>query len=379
MNFPVSLLRGVVVAGIAAMFAAGSAQAAKTVRANAGVGPKHPMNAVSLPAMFKHVEEKTNGGLTFKHYTGGALLTLKATMNGLRDGIADLGVIVYSYHRGELRATQILADLSNLGKDTAVMAGVSTEFFLLKCPQCVAERHAQGIVSLAGYTSAPYVVISKRKITTLDDVKGRKIRTGGGSFGLWGQHVGATEVNIPVNEMFDAFSAGVIDAGVQTIGGLRSYGFWDPAKHVTDLKLGSFSAATLAAVGRDFWKGLTTEERAALLEGSMVAMAAHVEAYDEDVRSILGPAKEKGVEIHAPGADLQKATDEFDASSVGRAKKLAVEQHKVEGGEQLVDEFVALVDKWNKLIKPVRNDYAAIQALLKREIYDKIDPATWGM
>lgn len=379
MNIPNRFFRSVIAAGVVTILAVGSAQAAKTVRANAGVGPKHPMNDVSLPALFKHVEEKTNGGLTFKHYTGGSLLTLKATMNGLRDGIADLGVIVYSYHRGELRATQILADLSNLGKDAAVMAGVSTEFYLLKCPQCVTERHAQGIVSLAGYTSAPYVIISKDKITTLEEIKGKKIRTGGGSFGLWGQHVGATEVNIPVNEMFDAFSAGVIEAGVQTIGGLRSYGFWDPAKHVTDLKLGSFSAATLAAVGRDFWKGLTTEERAAMLEGTLVAMGKHIEAYDEDVNSIMAPAKEKGVQIHEPGADLQKATDEFDASSIGRAKTLAVEQHGVEGGAQLVDEFVALVDKWNKLIKPVRNDYTAIQALLKREIYDKIDPATWGM
>lgn len=379
MNFPFSLLRGIAAAGIAAILAAGSAQAAKTVKANAGVGPKHPMNATTLPALFKHAEEKSGGSLTFKHYTGGALLPLKTTMNGLRDGIADLGVIVYSYHRGELRATQILADLSNLGKDTAVMAGVSTEFFLLKCPQCVTERHAQGIVSLAGYTSAPYVLISKKKITTLDDVKGKKIRTGGGSFGLWGQHVGATVVNIPVNEMFDAFSAGVIDAGVQTIGGLRSYGFWDPAKNVTKLQVGSFSAATLAAIGRDFWKGLTVKERGALIDGTMVALAKHIEAYDQDVESVLDPAKEKGVEFHAPAADLQKATDEFDASSVARAKKLAVERHEVEDGAKLVDEFVALVDKWNKLIKPVRNDYAAIEALLKREIYDKIDPATWGM
>ncbi|MHA1113807.1 MAG: hypothetical protein ACTSRY_04805, partial [Alphaproteobacteria bacterium] len=245
--------------------------------------------------------------------------------------------------------------------------------------KCVTERKAQGIVSLAGYASAPYLLISKGKITTLADIKGKKIRAGGGSFGLWSQHVGATVVNIPVNEMFDGFSAGVINAGVQTVGGLRSYSFWDTAKDVTNLGLGSFSAATLVTAGRTFWQDLTVKERTAMLDGTRIALGKHIEAYDKDVLSVIAPAKAKGVQFHEPAADLQKATDEFDATSAARGKKLAIERHKVAGGEKLVDEFIALVDKWTKLIKPIRNDYAAIEATLKREIYDKIDPKTWGM
>lgn len=372
-----TLGRGLAVA-TALMISTGVAAAATTVTSNAGLSPKHPVNAAAYPAFIKSVEEKTKGSLTFKHYTSGALLELKATMSGLRDGIADIGILVFTYHPAELPTSQIVGDLSNLGKDTAVMAGAATEFYLLSCPACVKEQANQGIVLLSGYAVPPYVLISKPKITTLADIKGKKLRAGGGSFSLWAEHIGATVVNIPVNEMYDAFSVGVIEAGVQTEGGLRSYSFWDVAKNVTTLPLGTFSGATLFSAGTTFWKDRTDAERAAMLASAPLGLVAQIEAYDEDIDSVIAPAKEKGVAFHEPAADLLKATTDFDKASIANVKKSIAEKRGVQNADALIDTYVGLIDKWTKLIAPIRKDYPAIQAALQKEIYDKIDAKTWG-
>ena len=352
---------------------------AKELKATLGVGPKHPAAAVSYPEFFKVAEDKTNKSLSFRMFNSGALLPVRATLTGLRDGVADIGLIVMSYYGGEMKSVQIVSDLSILGRDQAATLGATSEFMMVQCAACIRDFDANGVVQLSGYPVPPYVLISKSKIETLADIRGKKMRSGGGSFSAWAKAVGAVDVNIPIDEMYEAFNAGVIDVGVQTQSGLRAYNFWDTAKHVTELPVGIISSAALFTAGKKMWQGLTPVERSALLDASVAGITAQVEAYDKEVKEIYDPARQRGVTFSRPAADLVKATEDFRRSVADDVAKSAPEKYGNVDIQATVKTYLALLDKWETLVKPVREDYPALARLLQREIYAKVDRAKWGM
>jgi len=356
-----------------------SASAATELKVALGVGPKHPIAAAGYQSFLKELEARTNGSVTSKMFLSGALLSIRSALAGLKDGVGDMAIIVYSYYPAEMPGYQVISELQNLGKENAAASGASSEFAMLQCARCQKDYAANGLVQLSGYAGPPYVVISKQKVETLADIAGKKIRSGGGSFSAWARAVGALDVNMPVDDMYQGFSSGAIDAGVQTAAAVRTYGFWDTAKHVTELPVGIISAASIFSVSQLTWKGLTPAERTAMLQAASVGIGTTIKAYTDEVQNIYGPAKDRGVQFHDPAPDLLARTKQFDAEQVKNAIAILKDKHKLANAEQLVNTYVQLMDKWTKLVEPIKTDYVAIKALMDREIYSKIDANRWGM
>ena len=361
------------------MSVTGETSHAKELKISLGLGPKHPLADAGYGAFNEVVERETNKSLVPKMFLSGALLSIKASLTGLKDGIADVSQIVYSNHPAELRALQVITELSNLGKENAATAGASTEFAMLQCGQCQVEMASNGVVQLSGHAGPPYAIISKTKITSLADIAGKKIRSGGGSFSQWVKYVGATDVNMTTDDMYQAFSSGVIDVGVQTPVSARTLSFWDIAKHITELPIGIISGVSAFSVSQGTWRGLTSTERAALVKGASAGVNAVIKAYDAETGSIYGPAKEKGVQFYRPDADLLAKTRQFDQEHAMNVAGLLKEKYNIQDADRLVGIYAQLVDKWTTLMAPIKSDYGAIQATFDREIYSKLDVARWGM
>ncbi|MFO1188929.1 MAG: TRAP transporter substrate-binding protein DctP [Alphaproteobacteria bacterium] len=362
-----------------AAFAFATNADAKDIKVSIGVGPKHPISVAAYPTFADVIEKETNKGLTAKIFHSGALVPLKGSLTALKESVADSAVMVFSYYPGELPGLQVIAELQNLGKENAAMAGASSEFAMLQCPRCQKELAANGITQLSGYAGPSYVLITKTKITTLAEMAGKRMRSGGGSYSQWAKFVGAQDVNMPVEDLLQGFSAGVVDAGVQNVPGLRTYGFWDVAKHVTELPVGIISGASIFTISQATWRGLSTAERSAMIKGASAGIGAIIKAYDEEVIAIYQPAKDRGVQFHQPAADLLAKTQEFDRVQAQTVVGLLKEKYGVQDSDQLVATYIGLIDKWTKLMAPIKTDYVAIQAMLDREIYNKMDPSRWGM
>jgi len=352
---------------------------AEDVRVSLGLSPKHPVAGYSYNKYMEAVKAELGDKIEFKVHYAGALLGLKAMLDGLRDDVADLGILALPYHAAQLRNSQTAANLAMMGFDMAVMSAVTTEFYMLGCQPCLDEMSRGGLVYAGGYATPPYVLIAKKKITTLEEMKGTKMRAGAGLFVRWAQSVGAVPVNMPVSDMYDGFAQGVIDAGVQTVDGLRGYGFWDVAQHVTMLEVGTFNSTALLGYGKPFWQRQPAEVRKVLLDKAPIAIRSVIENYDERLESVIGPAKEKGVTFYDPSPELLAATRDFAKKDLPEVEKIMKTRYKVADPKPLMDSFAALVAKWEKLVKPVRKDYDALQALFEKEIYAKIDRKSWGM
>jgi hypothetical protein len=93
----------------------------------------------------------------------------------------------------------------------------------------------------------------KTPVTTLDDIKGKKIR-GGGPNGEVLKNLGASVVTIPSAEIYTALATGVVD-GVQygSMGSNYPYGFHDDAARARVAAAG-FGLACAGAAGL-VWPG----------------------------------------------------------------------------------------------------------------------------
>ena len=96
---------------------AGNAVAAdKTLTISSWAGPGHTMNANVFPMMISEMEKCSGGSLSGKVEFG--LASPPAQYDTIRDGVADIGWIVYGYTPGKFETTKLAELPGNTGNAT---------------------------------------------------------------------------------------------------------------------------------------------------------------------------------------------------------------------------------------------------------------------
>lgn len=364
---------------VAAATLAGTALADTEIRISSWVAPKHPVNYGGYEPFMAAVEEASGGAISFRLFMGGALLSAKATMPGIRDGLADTGVIALTYHPAEFPHAQLIADLAMLSGDHVATAAAVTEFNLLHCQPCLDEFKAQEIVYTGTYATAPYVIIGSRKIESPADLSGARIRTPGSVWDRWAEAVGGVPVNIPSSDMYESLERGITDVVLQPIAALRSYSLWDVAEHATLLDLGTYHSLSLLGYSTYTWQDLTVEERTLLLDHTALGLVGVSVAYTALDQEVVADAVGSKIEIIEPTEALLEVKQRFIDIDLAQIAEIARDQHGIDDPESIIASYEALLEKWQGIMALISDDSDAMIAVINAEIFDKIDPATYGM
>ncbi|MFO1188257.1 MAG: C4-dicarboxylate TRAP transporter substrate-binding protein [Alphaproteobacteria bacterium] len=360
-----------------AALAAMPAHAATEMRVNIFAGPNHAIMTHGYPRFIKGVEADSKGDIKVKMFVGGQLLGAQAMLGGLRDGIADAGFMVLPYWPAQLPISKFIADLGFLGTDGAAMAGAISEFKLLSCPDCVQEFTSQGVVYGGAFATPPYALLTRTKVSTLEEVKGKKLRSGGPLWNRWAAAVGAVPSSVPADDMYDSISRGVLDGTMVSVASLKNYQLWDVTKHVTLADLGTYSG-TPASLSLAFWRKLTPDGRRAIINNLAHVDAGTTVGYWENDQEVINAAESKGVKIYKPDASLAKATQDFATKDLAMVVAEASKAN-VKNAEQKFEAFKALAAKWHKLAPEAAYDHDKLVALFNREIFSKLDASKYGM
>jgi len=365
-----ALLAGFTVAG---------ASAETEIRTGVSVGPKHPAVSHGYEPYMKAVEEASKGDLRFRFFPGGQLFGHQNALEGVKNRIADLGFLVVQYWPAQFPHGKLLGDLGMLGTDPRAMAGATTEFNLLHCGECLAEYDRNGVVYQGAYSTAVYRILSRMPIRNAEELRGKRIRTPGGGWTRWAQQSGAVPVSFPGDQMYEGFSQKVLDATIVAVATLQAYAMYDVASDVTDIPLGTFHSLTLMGYNRDFWRNdLNAGQRKLLLDHAALAIAGTTLRYMAQDDEVVPVAKEKGIRFHEPDPAFLKAAEDFALADMEVTIK-DVSERGIKDARKKADAYIALVRKWNGLVKPVGQDVAKLEALYNREIYDKVDANKLGM
>jgi TRAP-type C4-dicarboxylate transport system substrate-binding protein len=359
---------------VAAMVA--SPLSAKELIFGTGSGAKSKINIDAIVPFLKTTEKQSKGSFTWKYLPGNQVVSVRTALKGLRDGLIDAGMVIPVFVRKALINNNIVYDTIHLGHDDPIAsAGAAHETIMLNCPNCVAEYKKFNAFLLSTFAGSSNVMVCRKPIKTVADIKGLKIRGGGASNRLV-KALGGVPVGVPPQELALSLERGGLDCSVQALNWMMSFGIHDIAKHVIDYPMGSSRGLGLIVMNRKTWKGLTKAERKILWDNAPLASARAVaHSYlkvDKIYRSKIGPSK--GVKFYSAGDDIKNAIKKMMVNEEA-AVVATIKKQGAKNPQKVVDAFKKNLVKWRKFSQnDIKGNAEAYAKILKREVYDKLDP-----
>lgn len=216
-------------AAAAAMFVAAGAQAQTVLRAShqfpGGKGdPRDEMVQIIAREL-----KAANVGLDVQVYPGASLFKPNDQWNAIVNGQLDITAFPLDYASGKVGAFSATL-MPGLVRNHERAKRLNDSDFMKEIKSKIDRA---GAMVLADAWLAGAVASKKGCIRTPADMKGLKIRSAGPTFAEMWQAAGASIVNIPSNEVYNALQTGVADATDTSTGSFVSFRIHEQVKCVT--------------------------------------------------------------------------------------------------------------------------------------------------
>ena len=371
-------LKMALLAAMASVIAISYAEA-RELRATSHVSPQTDSMKAGYGAFVEQLAARTGGAYTVKVFGGGALFGADTALQGISDGVADLGYV--SPHHGPAqfpRVGVLFNDLGFVGRHPAPVAAAANELLMLECPGCLKEFAGQGVVCTGLSTAPGMSIMTREPVHELKDIAGMKIRSPGSLWEKYLASMGATPVALSSAEQYEAISRGVVDGTMHILSSLDNLSLADVTPHVLLVDSGIFRSNCLFAFNRDVWSGMDEATRRIVLELGLNA------GVDVPMAQIAGGeratenARAKGVEFNQPSPSIEAHLAEF----AGGQTKAAVEAAKGRGVEEAAEIAAAmerLTAKWQAVWAETGGDVEAFKARMREDIISRIDLTKHGL
>ena len=179
--------------------------------------PPHSKVTLVAEEFAKDLEERTQGRIKIEYFRGGSLLKGPGMYKGIETGVADIGYSHILYTSGRMPVTETCA--LPLGYPSAwVSTHAVNDFYFKFRPQ-----EWNKVKILWFNACAPPMIMSKKPVRALEDLKGLTLRAPGVA-GKVVKALGGTPAPTPMMETYDAVAKGVLDgvyAVYEALKGLR--------------------------------------------------------------------------------------------------------------------------------------------------------------
>jgi TRAP-type C4-dicarboxylate transport system substrate-binding protein len=315
---------GAVAAAALASLSVGSAAVAqeqRTLKFAQVFAANHWHYTESVKHFQEAVTKYTNGKIQWQSYHAGQLG--KEGVGMVTSGIADFAILVPSYEPAKLPLTSV-SELPGL--HTSSCEGTAKLWNVLKDggPLNNAEYKPLGIKIIYGIVLAPYqVVTTNKKVETMNDMAGLKIRANGAAMDKTVRALGATPVRVTTNELYDALTRGTVDGGFWPIGSTRNSSLENSFKYtVQGPMLGGGS--TVYGMSQKLFDSLGPDVQAALMKAGAETQQRLCNYLDKaDAEETAWLVKEKKFTVtKLPAAELAKWNERVQPIANDWAKEM---------------------------------------------------------
>lgn len=282
----------VVLAGLclAAMCTAASAQTIE-LKLSHWAPPTHVNQKIFL-SWAEMVEKKSNGRLKVRIFPGGMLGKPADHWDMAQNGVVDIAWGAHNYTAGRFPLTSAM-DLPFLSNSAKGGSRALQEFYV----KHLRKEHDK-VKVLWLHTPPPFQLhLTKKAILKPDDIKGLRIRTGGGQLSEIVKSLGAVPVALAVPETYNAMERGIIDGTILPYEAAKSFKLAEVSKHVVEVRLFSGSLFTVMNLAK--YNSLSADLRAVLdeLSGNWGAEFTGA-AWDSNEEGGLEAIRKAGVQLH---------------------------------------------------------------------------------
>ena len=195
--------------------------------------PSHPFSKADQ-RWIEFVERESGGRLQIRPIWSGALLSSDMSLEELRHGVADIGLITPIYTRGGTHLTRIQSGFYS-GADS-----IASQLALYQCladrlPEIRHEMDGLEVLAVQGGL-LPGILTRSRPVRGLADLRGMRIRAPTELLAVLSS-LGADPVNMPMGDVYSALAKGVIDGVVAPPDTLRSLHLVEVADYFYEIKV----------------------------------------------------------------------------------------------------------------------------------------------
>ncbi|MEO6364049.1 MAG: TRAP transporter substrate-binding protein, partial [Caldimonas sp.] len=240
--------------------AAPIASAQTVLTMSSWVPPTHSLTKDVLVPWSQQVEKATNGRVKFemlpKHPSAAP-----GTFDAVRDGLVDVSFVTASYTPAR-HPLPLMAELPGSGA-TAEINSVAFSRVHYKYFQPANEY--KGVKLLGVFTHGPGQMFTvNKKVTSVADLSGLKIRTGGGISEASAKALGASPFVKPAPESYELLSSGVADGTFFPIESIKSFNLDKVVKFATFFPGGFYSSSFGFFMNEDKWNKLSKQDQDAI-------------------------------------------------------------------------------------------------------------------
>jgi TRAP-type C4-dicarboxylate transport system substrate-binding protein len=312
-------------AGFAAL-AAVPAAAETTLTLSSWVPPTHPLTKNVVMVWAANVEKATAGRVKFqvlpKHPSAPP-----GTFDAVRDDLVDVSYVTASYTPAR-HTLPILPELPGAGK-TATINSIAYNRIYWQYLDKAGEY--KGVKLLGVFTHGPGQMFNtKRAINSAADIKGMKIRTGGGVADLMAKELGASAFVKPAPESYELLSSGVADGVFFPMESIVSFKLDTVVKYATLFPGGFYSSAFGYFMNEGKWAKLSKQDQDIIMaeSGEKLARLAG-KAWDDADQAGLAAMKKAGVQITEASpallADVQVSQKKLETQWIQQANAKGVD------------------------------------------------------
>ena len=276
----------------------------------------HLHNEMFLP-LAEQLSEATGGATTIRVYPGGELGAGPVKQyDRVIDGVADIVYALPGYTASQFKQT-LLAELPGVvpGNED-ITAKMWNHIDMLG-----GEFRRTKLLGL--WTAEPAkLLMAEKKIETLADLQGLKIRVPSKNTGRVVEAWGATAVSMPITEVYQSMETGVVDGVLVDTSVLSSFKLGEVTKYVTTGMDGSNSMFMLV-MNRDSWDALDGDTQAKIedMTGAAMSQGGHVTMSTAGVKALEKWEAEGGEVVRLS----DEAAAEFNAASSSLAESVIAE------------------------------------------------------
>lgn len=300
-------LFGNIFGAVALSLVAVSVQAAPIVLKVASPWPeKHPANVYGPELFMKEVTDATHGAVKFEFYPAGQLGKPETALQLIESGGIDLLLVAPPYTPDKLPLSEV-GGLPGMGTSACQ---VSRSMSKLLGPDGILTKAEYGPLGLHplydGSPPAYEVMTSKKRVASIADMKGLRLKAAGGPEADALRALGAVPVQMNSVEVYQSVQTGVLDG---RIGPFASV----PVLHEEKIfHYGTVGAAVgnfvaVFAINENKWKSLPKDVQVAIEHAARSAQEESCKFWDETGKKAIHELSEKdGWKFHHLTAKQQQ-------------------------------------------------------------------------
>lgn len=295
------------VAAALALVITGSANAAVTLRMSHQWTENNAGSQIDK-WFAEEVEKRTNGEVKIKIFWAEALGKAKENLGLLQQGAVDMAAMSPGYFPAQMpfyaAPNSIPMTMDEVPQATELMKRLMTEV-----PIYQEETKRNGIKAIFFHHLNPYKLVCKDAVTSVDQMKGKKMRTWGKDMPRMVEAAGGTPVTLFLPEIYEGLSRGTVDCAPFAVDLVVNYKIYEVAKNVSDITLW-LGPSTGIWISQSAWNKLTPEQQTIMVETGQEAAERDRDAVIAAGKKAIDTLKAKGVTFHDfPDAEKAKWRD----------------------------------------------------------------------